>query len=146
MSAIHRKVIERVINELFNQDRYELLDELYTDDVEMCNAGSDTSPPSRTAIIERHRFFRQAFPDLRYEIKHCLCEGDAAAVRWVARGTHTGPLGDCEPSGKPFTIEGMAFLEFHEGRIAHIWQQADFLRLLDQLGVPRENLQQEYAA
>ena len=33
--------------------------------------------------------------------------GDRVATRWTAKGTHDGPLGPLDPTGKQVTIEGM---------------------------------------
>ena len=49
----------------------------------------------------------RAFPDLHFTIEDQLVQGDRAAFRWRATGTHTGPLGAAPPTGKNVSVEGL---------------------------------------
>jgi steroid delta-isomerase-like uncharacterized protein len=75
-----------------------------------------------------------AFPDLRFTIEDQIVAGDKVAMRWVAEGTHTGPLGAAPPTGKPIRIAGLIFDRVVDGRVAERWEQWDQPAMLRQLG------------
>jgi predicted ester cyclase len=60
--------------------------------------------------------FRRAFPDLRFEVDLVLGEDDLVAARWTATGTHTGPWGSLEPTGKRATFSGVNIFRFADGK------------------------------
>ncbi|MHB1298195.1 MAG: ester cyclase [Gemmatimonadaceae bacterium] len=75
-----------------------------------------------------------AFPDLSFTVEDQLTQGDRAAFRWRATGTHTGPLGSAPPTGKPVTLEGLIIDRLVGGRVQERWEQWDQSLMLQQLG------------
>ncbi len=75
-----------------------------------------------------------AFPDLQFEMNDQFVDGDRVATRWTARGTHDGPLGPMEPTGRKVTIEGMVMDRYVDGKIADRWELWDQAWVLQQLG------------
>lgn len=75
-----------------------------------------------------------AFPDLQFEVNDQFVDGDSVATRWTARGTHDGPLGPLEPTGRKVTIEGMVMDRYVDGKIADRWELWDQAWVLQQLG------------
>ena len=59
------------------------------------------------------------------------------AVRWTARGTHDGPLGDAEPTGKKISYQGMSFFRVAGGQIYEEWIMTSFSSVLRQLGLSK---------
>ena len=61
-------------------------------------------------------------PDIQATIEDMVAEGETVAVRWTFRGTHTGesPRRGA-PTGELFTIVGMSFYRFAEGKIEEDW-------------------------
>ncbi len=80
------------------------------------------------------RFFR-AVPDLHFDIKDLLAQGDKAVVSWIARGTHKGPLdlpggGVIPATNKQIHEPGVTIVEFRDGMITRqdvYWDQVTFL-------------------
>jgi len=85
------------------------------------------------AYIERARFSRTAFPDLRFEMHDLVAAGDRVAVRWSAAGTHLGALPGLGTSGKRLRFAGQSIYELRDGRIAGHWQVVDRLSFVQQL-------------
>lgn len=133
---VHRKVINRIVDELFNEERYDIIDELYNDDLRNHDVSLVNKPDSKQELVKLLQFHRIAFPDIQYSLHHILCEGDMTAFRWGVKGTHTGPLGDVAPTGNPLNIEGMSFAKFREGKVSVIWQLHDTEAIYNQLGLP----------
>lgn len=76
-----------------------------------------------------------AFPDLQITVKDQIISGNKVATRWLAEGTHTGPLGDSQPTGKRAQFEGL-ILDIVEGKqVVERWEQWDQMGMLQQLGI-----------
>lgn len=76
----------------------------------------------------------QAFPDLHFTIEDQLVQGDRAAFRWRATGTHTGPLGEAPPTGKKVALDGLIVDHLVGGKVQERWEQWDQSVMLQQLG------------
>ena len=84
--------------------------------------------------------FITAFPDLHFDIKLTVAQGDHVVVNYVGTGTHTGPLttpsgGTIPPTGKKAAVPGSNTLEIKNGKITHSWVYFDMVTLLGQLGL-----------
>ena len=79
--------------------------------------------------------YRTAYPNLQLSVDDLFAEGDKVAVRWSARGTHTGQLGDIPPTGKQMMITGISVLTIAGGKVAAQHTNWDTLGMLQQLGV-----------
>ena len=72
-------------------------------------------------------------------IEDMAAEGDRAAVRCVARATHQGELHHpglppIPPSGETVTWEIMQVFRLRDGQVVELWEMADRLGRLQQLG------------
>jgi predicted ester cyclase len=78
---------------------------------------------------------RSAFPDLRLTIEDLVAEDDKVVSRWSLRGTHQGelPTMGIRPTGEEVTLTGISIYRFEDRRIIEIWQEADYLGLVNQL-------------
>jgi steroid delta-isomerase-like uncharacterized protein len=77
---------------------------------------------------------RTAFPDLHFEIRHMLAEGDIVAFHSTMTGTHLGPFRGQPPSGKAISVRHMHFLRMEDGKGAELWHLWDTPALMKQLG------------
>ncbi len=96
------------------------------------------TPPiaaGRAAIKEVIARYSAAFPAAQYTIEDVVADEHKAAVRWSARGTHTGALGEMTPTGKQVTVTGMDVYHFRNGKIVEVWTNWDALGFLQQLGL-----------
>ena len=53
-------------------------------------------------------------------------------------GTHDGPFGDIEPTGKKINISGQLIMRFEGPRVAEEWESFDEVGMLKQIGVMPE--------
>lgn len=84
--------------------------------------------------------YLDAFPDLHYDLKDIIAQGNKVAVTWVAKGTHKAPFilpnGDGIPATqKKATVSGGAFLELRDNKVIRHQMYFDMLDLLSQLEV-----------
>lgn len=78
---------------------------------------------------------RSGLPDLQVEVIEMVEEGNAIAVRWRSRGTHTGTLFGIEPTGKQVEIDGLSLFHVRDGKLIDHLSLEDRFSLMTQLGV-----------
>lgn len=76
-----------------------------------------------------------AFPDLHFTIEDQVGSGDRIAFRWHATGTHTGPLGGVQPTGRSVAVDGLIVDHLLDGRVVERWEQWDQPLMMAQLGL-----------
>jgi steroid delta-isomerase-like uncharacterized protein len=134
MTETHDQVVRRWFQEVWNEGRSATIDELLAPDAiahGLGEHGRDARGPE-----EFRPFFdvlRRAFPDFHITVEDTVVQGDHAAARWTARGTHTGVFGELPPSGRQFAVTGMSFVRIRDGRIAEGWNSWDLHGLLQQI-------------
>jgi predicted ester cyclase len=75
------------------------------------------------------------FPDARMDVEWILAEHDKVSA-WVRyTGTHLGDWRDVAPTGRTVTGRASITVEVHDGRATDFWLCADWLGMLQQLGV-----------
>jgi len=109
-------------------------DEAFAPDCVIHITGSPVQDLDLAGFKQMVGVFFAAFPDLRFTMRDQIVAGDKVAIRWVAEGTHTGPLGAAPPTGKQVRIEGVIFDRVIDGRVAERWEQFDQPGMLRQLG------------
>lgn len=107
--------------------------ELY--DTEAILHGYAGVEPGLVSITQFYQGFWVAFPDCQLTLDNLVAEGDKVACSFVVRGTHQGDFMGIPPIGKPINLTGATILRFANGKCVERWSQADFLGLLQQLGV-----------
>ena len=135
MSAEDNKaLVRRWFEELFNEAKLDLADEIVTPD----HVTHDTSTPEHLPGPEGERqlvtLVRGAFPDGRITIEDLVAEGDKVAVRWTFRGTHRGDFMGIAPTGKEVEMGAMDLFRVAGGKIAETWSNVDMMTMMRQLG------------
>jgi steroid delta-isomerase-like uncharacterized protein len=124
-------VIRRYYEELFNQGRLELIEQL----LHPRYVNHSPSPGLSTGRDELYVLvpaLRAAFPDLSYRIEDLVVGSDAVATRTSLRGTHRGDFFGLSATGRSFCVQQMTIERFEDDRIiAHH-------RLTDEAGLMRQ--------
>jgi steroid delta-isomerase-like uncharacterized protein len=107
--------------------------ELCTSDYQLHFAGN--APMSLEEHIRANKAMPEAFPDLRHTIEDIVAQGDRAVFRATLNGTHQGTYMGMPGTGRAFRYTAMGMARFHDGKIAEMWMEADFLGLFQQLGL-----------
>ena len=134
MTTETQKMIERIPLEVLNNNKFELIDQIYsTDYVER------TPPPGVAPTREGFKQFavalKKAFPDLRYTIEDSIESGDKIVHRVTARGTMKGDFNDMPATNKHATWTEIHIGKVVNGRLTEHWGLIDQLAMLVQLGV-----------
>jgi predicted ester cyclase len=138
MSIEDNKVIfRRIIDEVWNQQKFDAADELFTADHTSPSAPDLPAGPAGVKAIAG--MFLGAFPDLKVDIEIEVAEGNLVGGRLRQRGTHTGelpsPTGPIAATGKPVDFTEVALLRVANGKVAESWYWTDMVSLLTQIGV-----------
>ena len=68
-----------------------------------------------------------------------IAEGDRVLIRWDGGGTHSGSLFGVPASGQRIVITGLDLFRIARGKIAELWQEADYLGMMRQMNaIPRQ--------
>ena len=98
------------------------------------NPGLATELFERPEGVEQFvRQFLESFPDLQHTVEGMIAEGEQVAVRFSARGTHSGTWMDVAPSGKSIHYTGVTLARITGGRIVEHTTWWDKAALIEQL-------------
>jgi steroid delta-isomerase-like uncharacterized protein len=116
--------------EIFTDWSPEKLDEICSPDLRgHAGAGADLSQLKNSIAS-----FRDAFPDLKADVRHLVREGDVVSG-WVSyEGTHQGPFAGVPGSGRTVKFAGWDLFRVEDGRIAELTSYCDVFTLMNQIG------------
>lgn len=117
--ARNKAVAMRVFEEIFNQGKFQVADEIYAQDFR--NHGLHRSIDLKEDQGWVHAE-KKAFPDLRLSVQQMVAEGDKVAVLWTFQGTHTGSGYEGLPAtGTRVEVRGITIWRIVDGRIVEEW-------------------------
>ena len=131
----NERTITRYFEDVWNQGRLEVLDELLAPDYVNHSSSLPDTPPGPDGVKPIVAAMRAAFPDLHYTIDQLLVADDGVAARVTLSGTHLGDFFGIPATGRAFTTTQMNLERMRDGLICEHWRNTDELDLLRQLGV-----------
>jgi predicted ester cyclase len=127
MSDAGKGLVRRLVEEVMNAGRLEVIDEIY-------------APRLASAVRRWITPFRTAFPDTHMEVVELIAEGDKVVGRFTCSGTHQGPWRGHPPTGRRFRdIAEVYIFTIGDGRIIHAWGLEDVHARMSQLGLLPEH-------
>ncbi len=137
MSVERNKVLaERYFEEVFNNKKVELVDELVAANVVDHNRIIFAQPEGPGGVAEGVRMLLVAFPDLSAAVERLVGEEAYIAAKVRMAGTNTGPYQRVpEPTGRHTEWESMVLFRIENGKIAELWGVSDRMGMLTQLGI-----------
>jgi predicted ester cyclase len=122
-SEANKAVVRRIVEEVMNRGRLEVLDELYRN--------SAMAEAARAWITP----FRDAFRDVDMRVVDILADGDKVAARFTCSATQHGPWQGQAGTGQRFErVAEVYFFRFRDGKIVSAWGLEDNLGRMRQLG------------
>ncbi len=116
----NKAVAMRVFEEIFNQGKFSVADEIYAPDFK--NHRLDGRYADLTTDQNAVHDEKKAFPDLKMTVNNMVAEGDLVAVHWTFRGTHThGGYGGLPATGTKVSMRGIAIWRIVDGKITDEW-------------------------
>lgn len=135
----NKLVVRRFFDEVWNEGRFDVLDELIAPDAADHDPQSPFPELRGPEMVRRTvSMYRSAFPDTHMRVEAMIADGDLVATRWTATGTHEGELMGLAPTRRRVELTGMSFDRFDGGRVVETWTNWDTLGLMRQLGAAPE--------
>ena len=130
----NKATVRRMNEQVWNQQRVDLLEEFYTEDVVHHVAGFP-SLSGLEMVRKEAAMILNAYPDFQGTFEDGIAEGDKVVISWTKRCTHQGELLGIPPTGKQVTTTGISIVRLENGKIAEVWFWNEDLSEFQQLGV-----------
>ena len=137
MSQENKKIVQRWFDEVWNKGRADAIRELATEDL-VVHGLSDAKGSAVTglkAFDDFHSQFRNAFPDMYISVEDLIAEGDKVVARCDVRGKHSGDALGFAATHADVAFTGIAIVRISGGKISEAWNNFDFMRMNQQLGI-----------
>ena len=129
-AARNKAVAGRVFEEIFNQGKFQVAEEVYAQDFVNHGLHRNYDLQEDQAAVHAEK---KAFPDLKMSVLLMAAEGDLVTAVWVFRGTHTGSGYDgLPPTGVKLELRGITVWRIVDGKIREEWTEFDQLRAAQQ--------------
>ena len=129
---VHKALIRRYYEELWNAWDAAAIDELIAPDIEFRGSIGRV-----VHGIEEFRDYvaqiRAAFPDFHNEIEELIAEDDRVVARLTYSGTHRGAILGLAATGKRIRYDGIAIFTIRDGKIVRAFVLGDVDALKRQL-------------
>ncbi len=127
-------VIRRFYNELWNEWRLSVADEILAIDVRF----RGTLGTSGSGIDHFKAYFKQArkaFPDLHAQIDELIVAGAVVVARLTWSATHAGEIFGIPATGRRWSYVGAGIFHLNAGKIQDAWVVGDTQELWRAIGV-----------
>lgn len=132
----HKRVINRLFDEVWNGRRTEVIPDLYASDFVADYRPYAPLRRGHDGVRAMVAGAATAFPDYHEQLLSVVVEGDEAAVHLRITGTQLGSWGRLPPTGRVLQFEEMIRLSFDaDGRVVRQRGIVDNLNALRQAGV-----------
>jgi steroid delta-isomerase-like uncharacterized protein len=128
--AKNKAVAARVFDEIFNQGKFQVADEIYASDFVNHGLHRNFDLQADQAAVHAEK---KGFPDLKITVDLMVAEGDLVTVVWTFRGTNTAAGYGLPPTGARIELRGITVWRIVDGKIREEWTSFDELQAARQL-------------
>ena len=135
MSAGNKALIRRLYEEVWNQRKFEVINEIISPShaLQAPNvAGSAMGPDAYKRQVLR---FLEGYPDLHWTIEDTIAEEDKVVACWTISGTQRGEYLGIPATNKKVSVDGITIHHIANGKIMDSYSNWDALGMMQQLGV-----------
>ncbi len=135
MSAGNKALIGRLYEEVWNQRKFEVINEIISPShaLQAPNvAGSAVGPDAYKRQVLR---FLEGYPDLHWTIEDTIAEEDKVVACWTISGTQGGEYLGIPATNKKVSVDGITIHHIANGKIMDSYSNWDALGMMQQLGV-----------
>jgi steroid delta-isomerase-like uncharacterized protein len=123
--ARNKAIAGRVFEEIFNQGKFQVADEIYARDFVNHGLHRNFDLQEDQGAV---RAEKKAFPDLKMTVDLMVAEGDLVTVVWTFRGTNTAAGYGLPPTGARIELRGITVWRIVDGKIREEWTSFDELQ------------------
>jgi steroid delta-isomerase-like uncharacterized protein len=128
--AKNKAVAARVFEEIFNQGKFQVADEIYAGDFVNHGLHKNFDLQADQAAVHAEK---KAFSDLKMTVDLMVAEGDLVTVVWTFRGTNTAAGYGLPPTGARIELRGITVWRIVDGKIREEWTSFDDMQAARQL-------------
>lgn len=128
--ARNKAVAARVFEEIFNQGKFQVADEIYASDFVNHGLHKNFDLQADQAAVHAEK---KAFPDLKITVDRMVAEGDLVTVVWTFRGTNTAAGYGLPATGATIELRGITVWRIVDGEIREEWTSFDDMQAARQL-------------
>ena len=120
MSELNKALVRRYYDEVLNQRRLQVFDELASPNfVSYLTSGDYINLQVYKQAIAGSL---AAMPDLQVSIQDQIAEGDKVVTRWMVKGTPQVEFAGIKPTGKALTITAIHIHRVQDGKLVEHWE------------------------
>ncbi|GAB7017884.1 ester cyclase [Halostagnicola bangensis] len=134
MTTDSKALVRRDPEEIWTDGNLDAIDEIFAETFVLHDPSAGDERQGREEYRGYVETYREAFPDVTYEVESVIGEDEAVALRYTAQGTHEGAFMGIEPTGERVSVSGMEMYRVEDGEITEMWTNYDALGLLQELG------------
>ena len=137
MSEENKQLVRRWFEEVWNNGRSELIEEMFDENGIAHGLSDDPAKPIKGPkdYTPFYTLFREAFPNMKIVIEDMVAEGDKVTARCSVRGKHEGSFRGIAPTQSPVDFTGMTIVRIADGKIVEAWNNFDFMTMNKQVGL-----------
>jgi predicted ester cyclase len=135
MLTANQALVRRFFDEICNQRKLEVADEIFSADHKYHDPSNPFIVPGPEGMKQLVSTYQRAFTGAHWEIEEMIDAGDQVVTRWTGSGSHQADLMSISPTGKQVQVTGIWIHRFAGDRIVESWNAWDTLGMLQQLGV-----------
>lgn len=129
----NKTLVLRTFNEILNQEKHAVIDEVYADDLIVHDSFVGTMQGVQV-MKELIALFDAGFPHHRVEVHSITAEGDLVSVLHTHSAVHNGEFNGIPATGRSVVVPGIELFRVADGRIVEFWRHDNDLGLLMQIG------------
>lgn len=136
--ANNEQLIKRYFEEVWNQGKIDVLDEIISPDYINHSPGMPNPTRGPEGLKPIVSAIRKAFPDLKYVIENMVISDHQVAVHTTMYGSHVGDFFGLAPTNKSIKVSQMQIERIANNKIIEHWRVTDDLAMMRQLGQIKE--------
>lgn len=114
----NKAIAARVFEEIFNQGKFQVADEIYAPDFVNHGLHRDATLQEDQNAVHAEK---KALRDLNMSVSLVTAKDDFVTVVWILRGTHTGWGLGLPPTGARIEVRGITIWRIVDGKISEEW-------------------------
>ena len=134
MSAENKAILRRFFEEIFNQQRLAVADEIVAVDYINHNAAPGETP-GREGLKQFVAYLHAGNEGIAFDVDDQVAEGEKVVTRLTVTGTHTGEFAGIPATGRGYSFEAINIHRVVNGQIQEAWIQWDALGWMQKIGV-----------
>lgn len=138
MSEQNKQLVRRFYEEVENQHKLEVVDELFSTDFRDTHNSASPFPVSGIDGVKKLAAGLQAALDLSIHIEDLIAEGDRVVARISCGITNKTPFLGAVPTGRRFTVAGVEIFRVANGKLAEREVFIDMMPVMLELGIVKK--------